>query len=258
MKKSIYVLVFSLFFVVSALVHIPAAWVYQWLPQSSQVKVSGISGTPWQGQASRLSVDNYQLGQVQWHFKPLKLLLAHLEYEVEFGQGSQLQLMGKGKVGLGFGGAYARDVLASMPAIQAMALANLPASIPVNVKGQLELTLNELDYGFPWCQSGQGSLIWTRAQIESPLANLNPGPVRSDFSCQDNKIQAKGNQQSPQVSAGFDVNLIAGDRPDQGSFQVDSWFKPGAEFPNELASQLSWLGEPDSQGRYPFKQSGRF
>ncbi|WP_459782858.1 type II secretion system protein N, partial [Photobacterium sp. R1] len=40
-------------------------------------------------------------------------------------------------------------------------------------------------------------------------------------------------------------------------YNLNGWFKPGAELPSGLQEQLKWLGNPDANGRYPIRYTGR-
>ena len=75
----------------------------------------------------------------------------------------------------------------------------------------------------------------------------------ADITCKDNTIAAKGIQKSEQVDSEFSASVT----PNQ-SYTSAAWFKPGAEFPVAMQSQLKWLGNPDSQGKYQFTYQGRF
>ncbi|GAL14706.1 general secretion pathway protein N [Vibrio astriarenae] len=79
------------------------------------------------------------------------------------------------------------------------------------------------------------------------------GPVIADISCQDSQWQVNGALQSAQVSGEFSATLESNNRYDS-----QGWFKPEAEFPSILSSQLSLVGQPDNQGRYQLSQKGRF
>ncbi|GAL23191.1 general secretion pathway protein N [Vibrio maritimus] len=66
-------------------------------------------------------------------------------------------------------------------------------------------------------------------------------------------LSAKGSQSSNQVSSEFSASVT----PNR-QYQSEAWFKPEDEFPNGMRQQLSWLGNPDGQGRYSFNYQGRF
>ncbi|MBD1558642.1 type II secretion system protein N [Vibrio sp. S9_S30] len=251
MKRIIgYVSVFVLVLIVSLVVHVPVAFVYQYAPKMQALKVGELSGTLWRGQASTVVWQEQNVGQLSWDFQPLALLTAKAEYHVRFGRGSDLQLHGKGAFGLGLGGFYGHSIFASMPAEKILGLAQVPA--PVQVEGQLELAIKEFQYAQPWCESATGNLAWNGGTLGTPLGNLILGEVTSDLACQDNKLTVKGEQKHAQVTSAFDANLTS----DQ-QYSVNAWFKPGAEFPQSMGSQLSWLGNPNDKGQFPFQYSGR-
>ncbi|MFV0574783.1 MAG: type II secretion system protein N [Vibrio sp.] len=246
-----YSLIFSVFLLASLIANIPAAWVYSLFPAQRGVAVSGIEGTVWNGSVQQLKVDQEFFGRIQWSLEPSQLLLAKLQYQVRFGQGSSVELDGKGVVGAGITGLYAKNVLASIPMPQVARFIPMQGA-PIDLQGQLELSLTEFDYGQPWCEEAKGSLAWTNGEIITPMGNLSPSPVIADIKCQSQKIDIKGKQNNSQVSSEFSVNLN-----EQSQYKLASWFKPGADFPSSMMEQLKWLGDPDSQGRYLFNFSGK-
>lgn len=69
------------------------------------VRLAGVSGDLWSGQASRLEVRGLYLGDVRWDFAPLALLRGRLAFDLEFrdsgGAGiARLALGGGGRVAL--------------------------------------------------------------------------------------------------------------------------------------------------------------
>lgn len=245
-----YLTVFILILVVSLVAHIPASWVYQQLPQRSGVEATGISGTIWQGQLQQLKVNRQDFGALSWQFQPSKLFAAKLQYQVRFGQGSSMRLTGKGLLGVGLSGFYAQDVLASLPIEQVLPYA--PMRVPVDLKGQLELSLRSFRYAAPWCEQATGSLAWSGAEVDSPVGQLALGPVIADVQCQSQQIDIQGKQNNQQVSSEFSASLN-----EQARYQSMAWFKPGASFPATLGEHLKWLGEPNAQGRYQFSFAGK-
>ncbi len=249
--KWFYLVVFVVVFLVSLIAHIPANWVYGQLPLNRQVQLQGISGTIWQGRAEQIVVEKQRLGQVSWDFDGWRLLMGKAQYQFRLGRNSDIKLNAKGEVGVTFSGPYASNIFASIPVEHVLQQLNL--QVPIDVSGQLELSLAQYDYAAPWCQHAQGNVVWSAGQIDSPLGSLEPGPVIADLSCQQQDIKLDGKQNSDQVSSAFNVSL-----DEKSQYHLDAWFKPGAKFPPSLANQLKWLGQPDSQGRYPFNFSGRF
>ncbi len=252
MKRVVlYVVIFFSFFSVSLLMGLPVTWVLQQSPNIRDLEIQGAQGSLWQGQASNVSWQRQSLGEVSWDFQWSALFTGKAEFSVRFGRGSDIDVRGRGFIGYGiFGGAYAKNLVASVPASKVVDQARLP--IPVGVDGQLELNIHHATYAAPWCGTGDGTLVWSASGIQSPLGNLELGPVIAQLSCKESVLSASGEQKSPQVSAAFSAELWPNQR-----YSAKAWFKPGAEFPKGLSEQLQWLGKPNSQGQYEFDYKGR-
>ncbi|HGH6026875.1 TPA: type II secretion system protein N [Vibrio mimicus] len=251
MKRAVwYSALFSGVLLTSVVVHLPAQVVIKQLPLPEGLELNSVEGSLWQGKAAQVRWQGMNLGDLNWDSRLSALLLARAEADVRFGRGSSAQLRGKGIVGVGLNGPYADDFLLSLPAAQAMPW--LPLPMPLMAQGQLELTVHQYRFGDPYCQQAAGSLVWSAAQVESPIGALDLGTVVSDFTCQESVLNLKGGQKTAQVSSEFSLSL----QPDN-RYQAQAWFKPEASFPESLSAQLKWLPQPDNQGHYPFNQQGQ-
>ncbi|MGN2615399.1 type II secretion system protein N [Aliivibrio fischeri] len=243
--------VFSTFFTFSALLHIPIQWVVEQAPKVRGLELTGLSGTPWKGQVDSLSFQRMNYGQVQWEIDPLAIFKGHAVFAVRFGRGSELDLRGKGTVGYSVSmGAYAENLVLSFPIANAMK--HLPMAVPISLQGQAEISVKSYQQGQPWCKQASGEVVWSGGKVVSPLGNIDPETVIADVICSDNKISLVSKQSSKDVASQFDVTL----NPNR-SYQVSGWFKPEANFPSSLRSQLKWVGKPDSKGQYRVTYSGR-
>ena len=243
--------IFIVFFSVSLLLHLPAAFALKHAPKMRGLQIDGVQGSIWQGSASNIAWQRVNYGSVQWDFQFSQLFQGKAELAVRFGRDSDMNLRGKGYVGYGMNGAYAQNLVASLPAEDVMKyVPNIP--VPITAVGQVELTIKHLQQGQPWCQTGEGTLAWSGAGADTPLGSLDFGPVIADVTCQDNTIAAKGAQKTTQVESEFEASLTPNRR-----YATSAWFKPGAEFPQAMQSQLRWLGKPDNQGKYQFTYQGR-
>ncbi|MCJ2378875.1 type II secretion system protein N [Vibrio sp. ZSDZ34] len=251
MKRAvIYTGVFSAAFLASALYHLPAKVLVNQLPLPTGVTLDNVQGSVWQGSAQDVSFQRWNFGEVSWVFQWTSLLTLSPEYAVKFGRNSALGLIGKGHVGASFSSVYARSVIASISAQQALDLA--PMALPVSVGGQLELVIRNWSSDGSWCQSGDGSISWNSGYIESPLGSLTAGSTVADVQCENSVVRAQGSQKSSHVSSEFQGEL----KPNR-QYTSNAWFKPGSDFPESMNSQLKWLGSPDTQGRYTFNYQGR-
>ncbi|MDP5255224.1 MULTISPECIES: type II secretion system protein N [unclassified Vibrio] len=250
-RAVLYSLIFLLFFAVSVVISVPVTQLLPYMPLPKALQLQGVSGTLWQGKAQEVYWDKTSLGQVSWDWQSSALWQGDMAYQVRFGEGSAWQLRGRGVVGSHWSGqVFARHVFASMPAAHVARQLDLP--VPISVTGQVELTLRDWQYAQPWCVQGEGEVVWNTDAVGTPLGPLQLGPVITDIQCQNNAITAKGEQKSDQVSAAFSAELSQ-----NGRYQSQAWFQPGREFPEQMASQLQWLGKPDNKGQYQFDHKGR-
>lgn len=251
MKRIIlYITTFVLFFAISVISHVPASFALKYAPAMRGVTLTGVTGTIWHGSTQKLTWNNQQLGQVYWDFQPSQLLKGKAAYSLRFGRGSDLNFSGKGVVGADFSGLYAENIVASVPAKNIQSKVNMP--LPIDVSGQVELSINDYRYASPWCESAQGTLVWNASEINSPLAKLSLGTIITDITCSNSVLSAVSAHDSKQIAGAFNAELNADKR-----YKADAWFKPNSEFPSGLKSQLKWLGNPNSQGRYSFVYSGK-
>ncbi|CAM2874346.1 type II secretion system protein N [Vibrio rarus] len=237
-------------FVCSVIAHLPAKFAVEQLPPVDGLSISGVSGSLWQGTAKQVTWQEYGFGEVTWDFQAWKLFQGKAELNVRLGRNSELDLTGRGIVGYSFNGPYANNLVLSIPMQKVLNHVTVPA--PVSADGRLELVVKDYEYAAPWCKTATGNLTLNQSTVSSPLGNLDLGTVISDISCTDSQVTAKGSQQTAQVSAQFTATLMS-----NMTYDLDSWFKPGAEFPKKLGEQLQWLGEPNGQGQYPLVYSGR-
>ncbi|NLS14478.1 type II secretion system protein N [Vibrio sp. SM6] len=258
MKKIIgYSLLFVSFFIASVIATLPVNVVLEWVSLPRALQIQGASGTVWQGQATSVRWQRYQLGALQWQFRPSELFSGAAVVQVRFGRGNQWQLSGKGLVGYSLSdGAFAQNVVASLPAAQVLDQLKLPIPVPLSVTGNVDINIKQAIYGAPWCASGEGSLAWTGSAVNSQIGtvalDLNLDQVIADVQCQNSQLTLEGRQSSNHVIAEFDAELTP-----QRQYSASAWFKPEAQFPAELANYLKFIGSPDGQGRYRFTQAGR-
>ncbi len=243
--------VFSTFFTVSTLLHIPIQWLVAQAPTVQGLTLSGLSGTPWKGQIDSLSWQKVNYGQLQWQIEPMAIFKGHAVFSVRFGRGSQLNLRGKGFIGYSASkGAFAENMVLSLPI--ASIINNMPMALPVSLEGQLEASINYYQQGQPWCTEAIGEIVWSAGKILSPLGEIVPNTVIADISCRDNKVTLNSKQTSEDITSQFDVVL----NPNY-SYQLTGWFKPEVNFPSSLRGQLQWVGKPDRKGQYKITHSGR-
>ena len=249
-SKLLLSVLFITVFLVSSIIHMPIAWLTQHIPTSSQIAVRGVTGTLWQGKAETIILKKVDLGQLTWQFEPMELLSGGVAFSTRFGRGSALDWNGKGIVGYNINGVYAKGVLASVNAASLIKQSKM--TMPLQVEGQLELTLRNYQFSVPWCEISEGELVWSDAELKTPLGAVKPVEAIAALECLDSTVTLKSMQDSTQLSSEFSVEL----HPD-ATYKLSGWIKPGDKLPKKVRSQLKWLGSPNSKGQYKINHAGR-
>lgn len=260
-KNIIYPTVFISVLLLSLIAHLPASFVIKHLPPIKGLTLINPQGSIWKGSLSQLNWQNYNYGELTWDIQLSQLFRAKFEALLQLKRASNLDISGKGFVGIGFDGLYARQLIASLPASRLAPWIKTP--IPITLNGQLELTLQQAHYATPWCHSAQGSLVWNNGLLGLPVGELDLGTVIVDLECEQSKLSASGQQQTDQISSAFSAKLTPIDQTattfvNKGTYNIQMWFKPEAKFPASMHSHLGWLGNADNQGRYQFNYQGKF
>ncbi len=251
-RLALFGLFLSIFFI-SVVAHLPARFALSFLPEQRDVAINNASGTIWNGSFSEVILPRWQrsLGSVSWQFQPFKLFSGKLEFLLRFGQGSDDQIEGRGKAGVGFSGLYAQDIIASLPADKVMQQLALP--VPVSLEGRFELLVKEYHFADPWCSMADGSLVWSGGQIQTPVGPFTAEQLVLPVICEQNHLTVQGNYQDNQLTGALNGSLTASSM----RYDISTWFTPGSAFPEPLKDTLKWLGKPDNQGRYSFEYSGK-
>ncbi|MDX1732822.1 MAG: type II secretion system protein N [Halioglobus sp.] len=172
-------LVLALVLVVAVLAAAPARLLHLVLP-GEQVVMQGLSGTLWNGRASRcllrLPPGYLHLGAVEWSLQPLSLLALAPRVQLSSRWGQQ-RVNGE----LVFRGATDLDVRE----LQLSVAADLVRQFaPLAVDGALDVDIGELLLRDGLPHAGQGRLVWQNAGFLSPRGRVPLGSFAVDFSQQ--------------------------------------------------------------------------
>ena len=80
-NKSLYVMLILILFAVALIIQFPAT-VGQELLKRNQIKVNGINGTIWNGNASEVYISGWYLRNIKWKFIPIKLFSGEISYKL--------------------------------------------------------------------------------------------------------------------------------------------------------------------------------
>jgi general secretion pathway protein N len=232
------------------LYNLPAQQVVGWLSGDNQLPLTlqGISGTVWSGEAEQVSFQRKPLGQMEWHFKPLRLILGKLAYGIELKQtGQQLQ----GTFITGFGNSV------RLEEVDALLLASqLPEWLQqrqIRVDGKVRA--QQLDIAFTDGQltAAEGSLQWLEGAVRSPL-NLTVGDLQADLTTDEasGDITAAVRDLKGSIAIQAEVSLKS-----DGNFQVKGKLKPGSKANPGLAGALQSIGRPQPDGTIQLNYAGK-
>ncbi|UJF19451.1 type II secretion system protein N [Vibrio sp. SS-MA-C1-2] len=258
MKKCrwLIIIVVLLSFIISLVVHLPAQWVIKQLPLPHTVRLQEVSGTLWQGSVKRLMIQgvpqgSISLGQLDWQLSFTSLLTGNVEADVRFGRGSSLGLDGRGKIAVNYQQQLTvENLLFSLPASSLIGLSPMP--LPVSVTGRVDGVINQWQMSKPLCSTLKGGLSWQQGSVATPLGELPLDTVQGELGCQNSSVTLETTQVSKAVASELSLSLS----PKMG-YQLSGWLEPKGGLASSLRSQLKWLGQPDSKGRYRLKYQGR-
>ncbi|MEP5766407.1 MAG: type II secretion system protein N [Halieaceae bacterium] len=237
----------AILFLVVLLATAPARLLASFLPEQS-LRMSGFAGTVWNGSAASASLavgDAWlQLGQVNWTFSELFLLLLspRLQLESSWGQqklGGHISLSPTGKLHL-------RDAEARFPA------ALIQQWMPVQLRGNLDLLLHELrvEQGVP--VAGDGRLVWQRALWRGVRGSQALGDYVLEF-----EVTGAGQVQAEVSTLSGPVRVDGTLKIDNRNYEVDATLSSERAFDAELAAALELMAAP-VEGGYQLKFSSEF
>lgn len=230
-------------FIIGIAITFPARIAYSWLaPQ--ELRLSGIAGTIWNGQAAEGSAAGIYLRNLHWSFRPFSLIRGQLAYGIE--SDSAFGFV-RGNVSVGVGGMVSVQDFASTVSLQEFSdLFQLQG-----FEGTLQLDFDSLVIrdGLPTEASGSVRLSNLLAPHISPLAI---GDYAAEFSSNADGILASVEDLSGVLDVAGTITLGT-DR----SYAFIGKVAALPEAPPGLSNQLQFLGSPDERGYRDFRIEGR-
>jgi len=136
-KKTIFILIAIFFgFLIAFL---PASVSMSLMPENKNFAVSGVSGTLWSGQASRIKVSNQTLDNIRWQLSPFSLLTGSLGLNLQV---KDKAMPTRGDVTLGLGNSVSADNLKTR--FDAALLEPIINVRGVNLSGTIALDIEEI------------------------------------------------------------------------------------------------------------------
>jgi hypothetical protein len=236
-----------LFFLLVLVARTPAHMMGYFMPAES-VRLSGFSGTIWEGVAASSAVSTdagwIQLGRLQWSLSRLYLLLLSPTADLESRWGQQDL---RARVRLYPTGSY------RVQGLEASFSAGLIKQwLPVSLRGDINVMMDELRVSDGQARSGSGRVVWQRASWRGNRGFQPLGDYVLQFEVagpQQFQGRVSTLQGPVEVEGGLDVN--------GRSYSVDARLSSEQGFDPELASALQLMAAP-VQGGYQLKFDSEF
>ncbi|GMU42243.1 MAG: type II secretion system protein N [Xanthomonadales bacterium] len=221
------------------------AWRW-WGERAPDLKLNGVSGTVWNGQAVRASLRGHALGRLQWRIAPLSLLRGRPAAQLSLdGDGLKLDAdladAGEGRVRIEH---LEVDADANWLA-PALAIPALEPTGRLRVRGaSLTLAANG------WPEALEARIEWIEAGVRGTVV-ARLGTLMIDARGRDGRIQAN-------IADGGDgeVEIRGSALIDQGSYRSEVVLLPRVAA-GPVVEALRWIGEPRPEGGRLLRIEGR-
>jgi general secretion pathway protein N len=202
-------------------------------PQLQGVRLSGVEGRLWSGQAMQVSVASVQLSDVRWSFRPLALLLGRAEFSVS----GQLQGQAvQGRAGSTvLGRVYLSDVQGRLAASDL--LLYWQQLKQVSADGYLDFSLDEVRLSETGVPAVAGTVNWSPARVVAPI-ELQLGKVQLETRIEDEVTRGKLEATDGTLLVQGDVELNA-----SGAYSLNADLQQKGNVPQAVAKFLSTFAE---------------
>lgn len=154
----------------------PADFAYQRVASRlGPVRLSGISGTVWQGHAATIEIFGQPIGSLDWELQPAPLVHGNVVANVHV---SGNDLAAKGVIQRDYGGAiHFSDATANLPARILASAIDIPS---LQLNGQMEIDVSKAHLNGVWFDDVQGQAHWRNAGVTG-AAQADFGQIESTF-----------------------------------------------------------------------------
>ena len=234
--------IFFSVYIVFLIATMPAAWVVSFvnLPKNSQV--SELSGTVWQSNAKKISIDNVEINNVSSELSFLSLVMFDPKVMLTFGGALVSGPEGKLTASQLLDQIKVTDLDINIAANQIAEKLNL--SIPIEAHNFIDIKIDEFIVGKPICEQMIGSIKWNKASITALSEKVELGALSADLSCEKGALAFVI---APKNDLGLTFTAYV---RSMKKVSGNGFLKPGANFPEKIKPILSFIGKADKQGRY--------
>lgn len=232
-------------YILFLIIKLPATLVLSNVPVDKNIRISGISGTIWNGHAQRIQAYGLPISKVNWSLSFLPLLWGEISADIKAGNIRDAeQISANGHISFSGQSVEADDLLTYIPTD--LVISMLPLPIPVQADGRFKVQLDELDYQ-DGCQALAGTGQWLNANFTGTTGVIELGNFDAGLSCQNNNVIV-----DVKLPNSFGLTARA-TVPANMKFTIEGRFKPDANLPKEVHQAAQFFGKPDNDGFYPIK-----
>lgn len=236
------IVVVVLIYVLGVLTMLPAR-LLTWLPIPDNVRLQSLSGTLWHGHAEALFINGLPAYGVDWSLSPWKLFTGRAELDVDLGKARNSVASGQGTIGWSFSGIYAENVALTIPA--QVVVQRLPLPVPIEVAGQLHLSLIEATEGKPLCGALQGQLRWADGLLNNQyMKAMSFKQLEVPIHCDKGAVVAS--LQTQQLPLAMNIQL----RVDDKTAAFSGTVRPQQGLSKDVVQGLSLFTKPQQNGEY--------
>ena len=225
-------------------INFPARVAYEWA-SPPHVKLSGVQGTVWSGNAREFSTNGVYLRDLTWRMRPLQLVTGKAVYDIS---GSPVSGFFESEIALGLGGMLTlQNLSASVPLQMFAAAANIDG---LSGGASLKFERLELESGRPTVMDGTVDV----ANLVVPvLSSASIGGYRAEFFTQNNGIVASIEDTDGVFDLAGSLQLNA---DNSYAFLGQVVAKPHA--PESLKRQIRFLPVVNDRGQHELRLEGSY
>jgi general secretion pathway protein N len=248
MKQRYYVILALCSYLFFALASTPAAKVISLAQKNFNlpVKIYGVQGSIWNGQADNVLVQQHRIDQLKWSINPASLLLASLSADIQASIKEQ-NVIGHINVNMS-GDIHAEDLRAKLSAADIQQLVAMPFG---ELGGEFILNIQSLDWSGTGIPSTTATIKWRQAKLTlvdtvdlgQVLVNIKPDE-KNGLSLE---VKNKGGALS------IDGSIALSDKK---QYKLLLNFNPASNANSNIKQSLSMFAKKQSNGSYRFKQNG--
>jgi general secretion pathway protein N len=225
---------------------VPATYIRSTLQsQVPELLLGKLSGTVFSGKVGQVRFQDLELGPVNWHFRPLAVLLLRIEYRLEL---SHPDSQGHLILGIKPGG----EIYGKALEIQLLPdrLINQFSPVQLRSRGMLDLRLDSFEIAGGQLAAVAGTISWQDAAIMSPL-ELGLGQLELALESRDDYLVGTVTR-GGELGASGDISIQAG-----GGYTLDLVLRPGNYVDSDTLGLLDAVTQAGPGGSYLLKSSGR-